>query len=366
MKRIWITALLLCAAHLFAVDGGALVGGYGEFTGKKFDAMLGRADVSGWVRAPFLEDGSLVLSAEARYRFEDGNQAAMTNMADLSLLKLSYTLNFTDSSFSVSAGRFGVSDLTGVVYNQPGDGFAVLYQNQLMNLSVAAQYTGLINSLYTTMNPIAVTPIKQQQIYSLSVPVIANVVSLSFPQLFAGQTIAFGVQGYWGVESMDAQRMYGTFLMSGPIVAGLYYNIFATGELLMPDTQTPYWGIHGRLEFAYYLPYLDSRISVHGECTTVNFDTITSYDALLTGEQYGDITKFGFSGSLNAGPVLTVLSGDAVFRTSDFQYHGFELNGGARWQIVSDVQLSASAGYLFASPAEDSYGKITVNALIAL
>ncbi|AEE17745.1 hypothetical protein [Treponema brennaborense] len=367
MKRIIAIALCVCTvAAAFSVDGGALLRGYGEFSGTDFNKKLFRFDGSGWMRTPLTKNGNLVLSAEACYGMEYGTDGQIAHTADLSLFKLGYAAKIGGGNLNVSAGRFSVSDVSGIVFNQPADGVAAAYRNYLLSVTAAANYTGLINSRNTTMIPVPAEPIENTAVYALSVPLVSGMASVSFPELFANQTLSVGIQGYCGIRKIDYQRIYATLSVNGPLSANLFYTASATGEMLFGDTSSPYAGLYGSAELAYYPPVLAAKIALRGESASKNFDTITKYSVSVSDDPCTNITKFGVSGSLNIKAILVLANAHALFTTSSMDYRGFQLDGGTRWQIVSDVQLGASAGYLFPSGEQDGYGKISINALIAL
>ena len=162
MKRIknfalFCTAIALLSAPAFSFDWGGKIYSDTSFIGKNNEALkLKETDNANlWLSVPLSKDNSKYFSAEALYQFKYDDSLPsdkMVNTIDLNLFKFVARQKLSGGKrFAVSAGRFGVSDLTGKVFAQNSDGVLLQFSTLRFNTSLYGGYTGLLNANTTTI-----------------------------------------------------------------------------------------------------------------------------------------------------------------------------------------------------------------------
>ena len=184
-----------------------------------------------WLNAPFGKSG-LYFSGEGMYKYSltiaDGENA-FTHFADLDLFKVGGDYELSKGSFSISLGRFMMTDCTAAVFSQNSDGLAVKYQGGKFGISAYAGYTGLLNALNVSMlDKDGYVFVSDGEIYSLANAFVPAMVTFEFPSLFANQALSLQCDAFLDLGEEKYNRFYGTLLLSGPISNKIFYNFAST------------------------------------------------------------------------------------------------------------------------------------------
>ncbi len=375
MKKIIITITMLIAfiipltafTWLGAVDASAnLTGTADELSVEQLD----RATLS--FNLPFKTETSMSLSAKAFYELGYTFDVPFTSMSDLThlvdveTLKYSIQLGLDESStFSLDAGRFPISDLTTMIFNQVSDGVRATYENNAMKLNTYVGFTGFLNAYTVSMN-VAPNEDILSEFYTLSSPFVLANVSLRLPQIFASQdmyaevfsAIDVGVDGS-GNATTD-NRVYATIGLTGPLSSNFYYSLSSTaGFTQIAESE---WGISNlsTVEVSTFLPFASSLLSWKTIFATGNndnvFNTFTVNTANLDDSlEFAGHVKTGFVVTLRPiSNILLFVEPSAIFDVMNEAngYEGFQWLFASKFGITSDLQLAASVGQFYSVDAD--------------
>lgn len=323
-----------------------------------------------WFKTPFDFAENSYLVGEGSYKFKYTSiDKGINHYADLSLFKFSTTLPLKESlKLKFDVGRFIVSDLTGSIFNQTTDGLMTSLQGETVKSSLYVGYTGLVNSKNNAMNNQYYTP-NDTQFYSLASPYLVTGINASFPRLFANQTLSTEFYGFWDILSVsnDYNRIFYTLSLNGPIKGALFY-VFSTSFNMSGSNEVTFGGLANQtsLELSYYPDFKNTMISLK---TTVGTgekgDTIRNFIPISTSNSnlastldYAGIVKTGLTCSIRPIESLFCLANTSIFFSlpTDAKkagVEGFEYLLSARWQALSDVQLTGSFGQYFSIATDD-------------
>ena len=149
MKKILCTALsALMLAPLCAFDWGGKLNTTTKYQGKKFGSLFWyeSAGAHAWLTTPIGEQ--LRFAADASYEFRyDQDGDIVKNIIDINLLKLTGTFHVGKTGmFEFGAGRFSLSDATGIIFSQISDGIYAKYSLPVASVSIYGSTTRLLNS----------------------------------------------------------------------------------------------------------------------------------------------------------------------------------------------------------------------------
>lgn len=382
MKKVFKRALcsliaIGSMAALSAIDFGGMITNDSKLSGNGFNKMLleQKNAVSAWIRIPFNQKGTTYLAAEGMYQFQEkgiklfgdaeGN-ARYTGLVDLSLLKFSTTMKKNFGQVSISAGRFFSSDLSGLAYAQTADSVLASIELSRFNLALYGAYTGLLNARTVSMinNTFALKDGKlekanvfgaedEEKHYQRAEDYIVGSAVVSFPYLFANQTVSAQFLGTFHVKDASYTRMYAELSIGGPLVSTLYYNVNTTFGFASYDGGSMDVSNLSKAVLSYYnvdaknLAVNLGAIYASGDSGLKPFTGFTSQTATnaLSGRtEYTGLLKASLLASIK--PIQALLlgaSGDLIFNAAEsIKYEGFQYGANVNWQIVSDISLALS------------------------
>ena len=362
MKKLLLTTLALTAAvSSFAFDFGGAAGNLSKFqkSGEEDFKINQKNFASLWTRIPFGET-SAYFAAQGRFQFEyDGLSETTVNAADLDYAQL----YFSAGNFEFKFGRFARSDLSGIVYNQAGDGAEISYAVPSFNASAWAAYTGLLNSQLTTINDPDYSA-DSEKIYDPCAKYITGGAKVSFPSLFAEQTLSLEAVLAKRLEGVKYDRLFAELALEGPLsfINGLFYDLTGVIGISSYDDGDPLLSYLAKTDISFYPGVKDAKIALSAvyasgtpdsaDADTTAFLAFTSTTAVNSVQQdeFSSIFLPGISASIKPLKSLLVSAGsDLVFSTNEnkVKYAGFQYNAGADWQIVSDVYAGAALTQYF-------------------
>lgn len=354
-----------------------------------------------WFKQALNKDGSNYFISEFVYNFEkDFDVDLTTNTIDSDLFKLVLTSKNKAGLFNLSAGRFFYSDLSGYAYAQNADGLLLDYKNRKFELSLYGAYTGFLNAqnvkILTSMEEAKDHDSTEtdvfgvnhtvednyyfvrdtDSIYDLAEEYIVAAAALSFPNLFAGQTLYGQFLGTWRVEHEGYTRMYAALAVNGPIVRTLFYNFSTTLGIDNYNGEDTNFSNFTKANMIYYAPVLSMVLQLNGSFASGEYGDFGRFKgfseisaaASLTDIQYSGIAKAGLSVSLKPISALTLNgSADFVFDVSgDYERNsiadeigdlGFQYNCGLTWQMFSDFIMGFNASQYFDCDNSDYMNK---------
>ncbi len=364
MKKLALTvsALLISAGLASAFEWGGKFSNTTAFSGKPSDSLkLNQTDnLDMWLKVPLSKDNATYITAEAFYQFKyDGAETSpndITNTIDLSLLKFVTTKQFAQKRMlSFSAGRFALSDATYLIFSQVCDGAMVKYTSNMLDASVYGGYTGLVNANSITMINSESTnfSLAENNVYRLSPKYIPVGASVSFPSLFANQTLSAQAWAFFDLNGDNFNRYYGIALLEGYLLKNLSYSFSSAAEsvnfqnfsLLSKLNLTGYFTDSFSVNFAGIYASGD-------EGGLTPFTGVTSMNSTLSAKepQYSSLLKFGPGATKTFGRVAYINgTGSFVFDVgkTDSAFDGIQLQVNGVYNIFNDLQVGATFGQYF-------------------
>ncbi|MDR1747914.1 MAG: hypothetical protein LBR47_02515 [Spirochaetaceae bacterium] len=382
MKHI-LTALVILALFLpslSAVDyGGAISnrsGTEGPFSDMGFEQ---ENQITAWVRVPFDNRGKTEFAAEGMYRFTWTKEDGPLHILDMGLFKFHTSFGLIDNlSLRIDAGRFGISDITGLVFSQPSDGLRVAIESPSFGIAFYGGYTGLLNeqvvSIYT-----GEAEEKTDYPYSLAPAYIPAGISVRLPLFFMNQTFSSETFGFFDPRR-EHHRIYMTLGLNGPIVGRLYYVAAAVFGVDIEDGNMVNGASHlSKLELNYYPGFLSSSISLDGVFASGEFGRMNAFTpftvvSVLPAAEWSML----YSGLLKTGLTFTIKPVDPLFCLAQAHllfdmpgkgeypsWGGWQWILSARYNLFSDLNLSLGAGQ-FIPKSGDSHFYLNLKAVIVL
>lgn len=362
-----------------------------KFDGEEYDVPILEQieSLSGTLRIPFDGSGLSYFAMEAGLThtydktFEDGAGSDNDIAADISVFRLSSYKDFSSGRLSVDAGRFFVSDLSGIILSQINDGLKVSFSSQAFDVSAYGGYSGLLNLKNVSVMDSSGTvysPDDERDFYDFAAPYIVGGLTFSAPYIVFNQTVSaeclavVGTEGPADSPDDDENRFYGTLSLNGPLSPIVFYNLSAS--LYSEDFSE--FGVMGKAEVAVYPDFKSSSITVSASYASGNqgsmipFVGFTQVTACLSADEpvYSGIMKCGLAGSmLPVEKLFLSLGGDAVWKNGDddsMEYYGVQFSTGLRYQMFSDVSLGLSASHFIGDSDDSSRTEFAFNAVISL
>ncbi len=366
MKKSLLFALIafpVASAFAFEFNGIVSDGTSMKINGGKTEnkELKQTETFTGSFRAPMNNEGNVYFIAEGsvQHKLEKNWEADTSKnsaILDCTLFQFfsSKRLNQTDT-LQFTAGRAFTSDLSGMVFAQPSDGLLVKYASPRVECTAYGGYSGLQNSKNVsilTSKGVVWVPEDEKDLYDFAAPYANGSFCLSFPYLFLNQTISLEGMGVWNVSgpadlSDDDKRIYGTFLLTGPLSKAVFYTASAT-------MQTEDFGdksLLAQLGINAFLPWKNMTFNVNGLFASgdqgglspfVGFTKQTACgsktEPLLSG-----VTKFGVNASILPVQLLYINAGvDAVYKNVDEsnEYYGTQFTGGLKFNFASDFDAN--------------------------
>lgn len=397
-------ALIFASSLAFAFDFGGTATNKSSL--EKFNEenlqLNQKNSLSIWARQNFDKSAENYFAAEASYNFEtdffatDFANQTFTNALDFSLLKFAYTKNFDFGKFSLNAGRFYFSDLSGIVFSQNADGIKFDFQNDWIKTSIYSSYTGLLNALTTEMITSAATsfsfaqkvPVENPQnafssdsskVYDLAQKYLIAAFDFSLPNLIANQSVALEYFAAFKLEGETFNRMYASVNFNGPIYSSFFYD-FSTSFAF-----TNYAGENkisnlSKANLKYY--FMNFSLGANAIYASGNQGFLSTFQGFTKNTSTYSRQDFLYSGILKAGvnatykPIPTLLLSfdcDTIFNASagnnfdKIEYFAFQYSLGATWQIKSDFQLGLSGAQFLDAENSNATRKsfVCLNAILA-
>ena len=318
-----------------------------------------------WLSVPFNNDGSVYMKAEGMYKYDAylyfTNPVTFVDsqIADIDLLKFAGEFKNDDGNISFSAGRFSISDLTSTIFAQNCDGVFVKYANLSVEVNGYAGYTGLINGNVVSMINSPDLSFNKTQVYSLSpmyVPVNATV---SFPALFANQTLSVQAAAFFDLNGTSYNRYYGTLSLTGPFTTSVYYSAFATAGFSTFKSASPELSFLGNAALTIF-PSPSLFISVACKVASWDMGFIKPFNGftsstLFTGKEFTGCIMPALSVTTSINKANVVISGKGVIGHNGTK---LEFEG-----ISADLTMSINifSDFTFGLTITDSYMAVAGN-----
>lgn len=245
---------------------------------------------------------------------------------------------------------------------QPSDGAEIIFTNDLFSLGAYVGFTGLLNSNSVSINGKEME--KRHSLYTEAPPFVLASVTAQFPYLFGQQSLSTNFYAAIDVHPENKKHhMYATALLNGPIGNSLFYILSTSLGLTKSDNKDWQFSNLSSLEISTYLP-LSSMISwktvfATGDTgMTSEFETFTVSSANMDESlNYAGNIKTGIVATMRPVNSILLFAGADVFLNvmndnMEKGYAGTQWTFSTRWQIVSDVQLSISAGQFFSAKTD--------------
>ncbi len=374
-----ISVLFIVSLSAFSWEG--LVDVNMAFTGPTNNISLGQTDeLTMSFKAPIKSSIPMYITGSGSYAFEYQKEltteaqvtekAVISNLLDISLLK--YNVNFGD--ISIDAGRFPVSDITGIIISQPIDAAKVTYFTQKVTVNAYAGFTGFLNSHTVDINA-APNEKSESEIYALAAPFFVTNVMFGAPRLFANQDLFGEVLATIDAGNSETpnSRIYGNLALTGPLSNSLYYTVASSIGVIQNEESK--WDVSNlsSLELTTFFPYGSSMLSWKTVFASANetsrFETFTAANASIDGSvPYGGYLKTGLVGTIRPiDTVMLFLAPDIIFNVMnddmDKGYAGFQWMFNAKYTATSDLDIVASVSQFISSVKDE---KPYLNANIGL
>ncbi len=347
MKKILVsicTALFILAAPLSAFEWGGVLKDDTGITTPDFKAITFNQSnsISLWFKAPFGES-KFKLTGEGFYKYNlsvTKEGLTFSNIADLTLFKIDGKVNAGAGLLTINAGRFSTADATGAVFAQTSDGLSIVYSLPVVKFGLYGGYTGLLNYLNV---PMAITPEKENKVYSMAYAVAPMGVTIELPSLFLNQKLT--LQGYALLDcgKNKSNMFYGNIALAGPITNSIYYNLASSvGSVNFKN-------LMNYSSFALYIfPIKEISINAGAEFGSAEQGKLAAYTS-------ASVKGTGASGMI--APNLTFIYGNDVLclefggkynltyntEKSNYAGTGADINAGFVYNIFSDLQVGLNA-----------------------
>ena len=368
MKKLTaLAAAFVLTGSLFAMDWGGVIKNNSEVLTPDFsDISIEQSDaLYMWATQPLSKDGSFYASGEAYYKFKLVNEAGtntITNIVDVDLLKVSGNIEFEECTFTFDAGRFLISDSTGVIFSQTCDGTLEKSTLSLAGFSAYLGYTGLLNSNAVTMLDINGNAYANKKgVYVLSHEILPFMYSVDFPVLFGNQSLS--VQGAAFIELTQEMnnRCYGNLVLSGPIANSVYYQLATSiGSVNFKNIMN-----YSALD-VYIFPMNSMLVNTGIEYASGNNGPFSAFRGVTSRTAYNSASYPETSGVLmakaSAGISLNSMYASAAAKfvmdcADSFGAKGLEFDVNYSYNIFSDLQvgLDVTAYMDFVTATENNY-----------
>ncbi len=308
-----------------------------------------------WLKVPITNDNMNYFAGEMFYQFKfDGTNIAseaIGNIIDFNLLKFVTKIRLGNRQLlSINAGRFALSDSTCMIFSQVCDGILVKYSNRKISAMAYGGYTGLLNA-----NSVSIINKKnsnyrpsKNNVYALSAKYIPFGLNVTFPSLFANQTLSAQGWSFFDLNNDNYNRFYGIVSLEGYLTKNLFYKLnsvvgtvnFANISNLSTLNMTAYFTKSFSMNFGgMYASGNQGKISQFQ-----GFTSLTSTLA-LDEPQYSSMLKLDFEATKTFGKIAVINGGSAVVFDMDkngFAYNGFQVQLNAVYNIFNDLQIAAS------------------------
>jgi len=352
MKKLLgtITTVVVLASSLMAFTWSGLIDNNTKLSSNDFETYgLNQSNALYLsMNTPVSTSGNLKFSAEGLYKYtynKADETSAFTNIIDLDLAKLSGKWNVSNGAVTLAAGRFLMSDSSGVVFAQTSDGLNLGYETGFIKASFYAGYTGLLNSLNVSMVDVNADA-TNTQFYNLSAGYIPLGLELAYTAFCDTNTIGF--QGFYFLdpERKLNDKLYGTLSINGPVSSvGAYSFVTTVGSA---DLENDSLMLYSKFDFTYYLAQ-NGILSLGAEYASGShlglnpFTTITTRTAYnagggmpLSGVILPNVTGIFIHNNLFASLTEKIV---CAMPQEECTLQGFDTSVSVLYNVLSDVQV---------------------------
>lgn len=377
MKKllVLITSLFCILSSAAAFEWGGVV---------KNESQLATSDFSNlnvqqtdslylWLKTPMGKNWNFSAEGFYKFKYNHVNKAnSIVNVLDIDLLKVSGQIKAGNGSVTINAGRFFVSDATGITFNQISDGLFVKYSLPVFQASLYAGYTGLLNtnSVYMIGSD-GKTSAPEHQLYDLASGYVPLNVSFTFPVIFANQSLNIQGSAFIDATGNSYNRYYASAGFSGYISNSFYYNLLTQFGSVNFENVMNY-----TLLSVTYCPSKKINVEFGGNYASGKNGFLSPYVAVTSNNPYKSRVAPEYSGVIMpyagatfvTGSVVTKLNAKTVLDCAEsFEFKGFDLSAICNYRVLSDLQLGAEVhGFVdVAKKGSENYFFVNLNASVA-
>ena len=309
------------------------------------------------------KDKTLRFATEAMYKYNlniEDKEGTLTNIVDLSLLKLSGNWNINGASLSMNLGRFNYSDKTGFAFGQTSDGLNVNYVSRNWSVGAYAGYTGLVNRFTTPMTD-QLEEQKMAQLYDLSYGYVPLMIDFTLTNV-GGNVI--GIQGEYFLDITNKKdKAYGSLFVKGPLGSvGTYYAAATVGTNKFNDIMLRA-NMNFQFVFGNSLMLGIGADYSSGNSTLAPFTSITlrPLHFMIDGID-GIIPRLSLTYAID-NFVVAVTEKVVMTIPSSFELNGVDSNVSLVYNLFSDLQLGTSINaYTDFGSKDNNKFNVSVNA----
>lgn len=351
MKKLLTSIVLLVSlvSALAAHEWGGIVKEDAKFSTADFTsaAVSQSNSLFLWFKTPLGENWNF--SSEALYKYNlsyVSKTSALTNVIDVDLFKLSGKITAGNGLISVNAGRYMCTDNTGITFAQTCDGLSLKYSLPSFQTSIYGGYTGLLNAnTVVILGPNGTAYSPENQIYSCTKAYIPVIADLTFPVLFANQTLSVQAEAFIDPSEAAYNRYYASTFLSGFIGNSFNYTFVTQFSSENFDNL----GNYSAVEFSFGKKNLFT-INTGLKYASKDFTGFTSTPAYASSQsaEYKDVVIPYINGTYTETKAIVNAGLKTVFKCQDsFTFKGIDLGMGLSYNVFSDLQFGADVhGYL--------------------
>lgn len=332
--------------------------------------------VSLWAKQNMDKEGNFNFHIQASYLFSlrkqinSTLQGSLNHILDLDLLKFSFLLSLQNSSLLLEFGRYGLTDSTGILFDQKIDGFFISYKRPEVSLLFNLGYTGLLNAYTNTIS--SYNSAKYTKIYRLA-PSFFQLTGLAqIPLGKQKHTLSFELDSFIETKNKGTIKNYFTAQADGPITQGLFFLLSTSGALISRSGKVQCaLALNGELN--YYFAKYGARISGKTQWFSggkIPFETFSLTNASQTSFiPYSDVWKTSVALSIKPLPALFLATDFALFcdglkKSGQKLYKGFEWNTSLSYTLFTDILLGFNTG-LFVDNNRNIKSRIDLRGMIS-
>lgn len=326
-----------------------------------------------WLASP-LGDSGLYFSGEAMYKYnltiDDEN--VFTHFFDVDLFKVYGDYAVGDNTLSLSFGRYMITDETSAVFAQNSDGLSVKFSADLVNVTGYVGYTGLLNSQNVSMlDKDGFVFDSDDKVYSLANPFIPVIATVTFPSLFANQSLSLQESAFFDLGEGKSNLYYSTLLLTGPVTNSISYNVatvFGSADFNNIMNYTAF-----NLNF---YPTDSLLLSFGTEFASGKNDSFAAFKGITSRNVVNSVNAPETSGVLVPNVAVTYIYSNLLLSTNakflfglpedGFSTEGFEADVSIIYNVFTDLQLSLDVTtYCGISNKDENKTTATIRAAIS-
>ncbi len=281
------------------------------------------------------------------------------------------------SQINVDLGRFPVTDLTGIIFNQAIDGAEFRGSFEFGNMSIIAGYTGFLNARGTAavMSADDYADLSTDDVYALGAKRAVAKATFHFPEFFG--PMDFFVEGLGQFDLRDmvdtagetVHTAYGTVMVSGPVTDTIFLTATGTFQTGIKETTQTYSENAAAASVRVdVFPLPNNRFFGSLLYTTAEGSVLTTFlpiteqtSGVMYGSGYTNLIKASAGWYYNPFKYLNFdVIGNIFFRSGEVSlqdglYSATELNAGATFRATSDLNIRFSGTVLIPNEMDTQY-----------